>query len=109
MLPLTQKRKMMLLLLCAIEFSNSSFYMQFNPIIAALMIISFMLVEKGKEQWATFFIVLGTLIKLYPVVGLAFIFFSKNKPKFFALDRNMVVVIYAGIADAAFTSPQYHY
>jgi hypothetical protein len=82
MLPLSQKRKMILLLLCAIEFSNSSFYMQFNPIIAAFMIISFMMVEKGKEQWATLLIVLGTLIKLYPVVGLVYILFSKNRSKF---------------------------
>jgi hypothetical protein len=82
MLPLSTKRKTILLLLCAIEFSNSAFYMQFNPIIAAIIIISFMLVERGKEQWATLFIVLGTLIKLYPIVGLAFILFSKNRSKF---------------------------
>ena len=82
MLPLSDKRKMILLLLCAIEYSNSAFYMQFNPMITAMIIISFMLVERGKEQWATLIIVLGALIKLYPIVGLAFILFSKNKPKF---------------------------
>ena len=82
MLPLSDKRKMILLLLCASEYSNSAFYMQFNPMITAMIIISFMLVERGKEQWATLIIVLGALIKLYPIVGLAFILFSKNKPKF---------------------------
>jgi hypothetical protein len=82
MLPLTNKRKTIILLLCAIEFANSAFYMQFNPIIAAIIIISFMLVEKGYERWATFLIVLGTLMKLYPVVGLVFFLFSKQKQKF---------------------------
>jgi hypothetical protein len=105
MLPLTQKRKMILLLLCAIEFSNSSFYMQFNPIIAAFMIISFMMVEKGKEQWATLFIVLGALIKLYPVVGLAFILFSKNKSKF-VLWTIVWSVIMLGLP-MLFTGPSY--
>ena len=59
MLPLDKKRKTAMLLLCAIEFANSVFYMQFNPMITAIIIISFMLVEKGKEQWATLLIVAG--------------------------------------------------
>lgn len=82
MLPLTTRRKTIILLLCAIEFANSVFYMQFNPMITAIIIASFMLVEKGKIEWATFFIVLGTLMKLYPVIGLAFFLFSNQKPKF---------------------------
>lgn len=105
MLPITQQRKMILLLLCAIEFSNSSFYMQFNPIIAAFMIISFMMVEKGKEQWATLLIVLGTLIKLYPIVGLVYILFSKNKSKFAIWTVVWSVVIF--VLPMLFSSPLY--
>jgi len=82
MLPLTTKRKTLLLLLCAIDFANCEYSLQFNATIAAFIIISFLLVEKGKDEWATFLIVLGALMKLYPVVGLAFFLFSKNKPKF---------------------------
>ena len=82
MLPLNRYRKTAMLLLCAIEFANSVFYMQFNPMITAAIIISFMLIERGKEQWATLLIVAGTMVKLYPIVGLAFFFFSKNKPRF---------------------------
>jgi hypothetical protein len=105
MLPLSQKHKMILLLLCAIEFSNSSFYMQFNPIIAAFMIISFMMVEKGKEQWATLLIILGTLIKLYPVVGLVYILFSKNKSKFVIWTVVWSVVFFT--LPMLFSSPSY--
>jgi len=82
MLPLDRRRKTAILLLCAIEYANSVFYMQFNPMIAAIIMISFVLIERSKEQWGTFFIVLGTLMKLYPVIGLAFFLFSKQKPKF---------------------------
>jgi len=82
LLPFTVRQKTQLLLLCAIEFSNSSFYMQFNPAIAGMIILSFVLVERGKEQWATLFIVLGFFIKLYPIIGLVFFLFSKNKGKF---------------------------
>jgi hypothetical protein len=82
MLPLTRQRQTAMLLFCAIEFANSVFYMQFNPMIAAAIIVSFVCVEKGKEKWATLLIVAGTLIKLYPVAGLAFFLFSKNKTRF---------------------------
>lgn len=82
LLPITQKNKVLLLLLCAIEFANAEHYIQFNPIITAFILFSFILVEKRKEEWATLFIVLGTLIKLYPVVGLVFFLFSHNKWKF---------------------------
>ncbi|MES2375238.1 MAG: glycosyltransferase family 87 protein [Bacteroidota bacterium] len=82
LLPFTIRQKNQLLLLCAIEYANSIFYMQFNPAITAMILLSFILVERGREQWATLFIVLGTLIKLYPIIGLVFFLFSKNKGKF---------------------------
>lgn len=81
-LPFTIRQKNQLLLLCAIEYANSIFYMQFNPAITAMILLSFILVERGREQWATLFIVLGTLIKLYPIIGLTFFLFSKNKGRF---------------------------
>src|ERR1700761_4223709 len=82
MLPFTVRQKTQLLLLCAIEYANSVFYMQFNPAITAMILLCFILVERGKEQWATLFIVLGFLIKLYPIIGLTFFLFSKNKGRF---------------------------
>lgn len=82
MLPLTNRIKTLVLLFCVIEFSNTSHYLQSNAIIAAFMISSFVLVKKGKDEWATALIVLGTFIKLYPVIGFAFFLFSKNKLRF---------------------------
>jgi hypothetical protein len=82
LLPLSTRIKTAILLLCAIEFANSVFYMQINPIITAIIILSFVLVLKQKETWATMLIVLGTMVKLYPIIGLAFFMFSRHKLKF---------------------------
>ena len=81
-LPFNNKIKTAILLFCAIEFANASHFMEINPLIAACIILSFTLVNKGKDEWATMLTVLGALIKLYPIVGLAFFIFSKNKKKF---------------------------
>jgi len=94
-LPLDEWRKKILLLLCVIEFTNSAFSEQFNPMITAGIIVTFVLIEKGKDGWATLLIVLGTLMKLYPVVGLAFFLFSKNKGKFIIYTAMWTVVLLA--------------
>lgn len=94
-LPFTVRQKNQLLLLCAIEYANSVFYMQFNPAITAMILLSFILVERGKDQWATLFIVLGFLIKLYPIIGLTFFLFSRNKGKFVLWSAIWLVVFLA--------------
>jgi hypothetical protein len=82
LLPISEKRKMLLLLLCSVEFANTVHNIQFNTIVTAFIIFSFMMVNRGKDGWATFFIALGTLIKIYPIAGIAFFIFSKNKKWF---------------------------
>jgi hypothetical protein len=82
LLPISEKRKMLLLLFCSIEFANTVHNIQFNTIVTAFIIFSFVLVARGKDGWATLFIILGGLIKIYPLAGLAFFIFSKNKKWF---------------------------
>lgn len=82
LLPISQKNRNLLLLLSVIEFANAEHYIQFNPIVTAFILLSFILVEKKREEWATLFIVLGTLVKLYPIVGFVFFLFAENKWKF---------------------------
>lgn len=52
---------------------------QYNVAITAFIIFSFVLIEKKKDFWAAFFIVLGTVTKIYGIVGLAFFLFSKRR------------------------------
>lgn len=79
---LTQKQKAIIgwltLNSCITAFSN----VQFHGIVTALIILSYSRIQSGKDLSGTFFIVLGTLLKVYGIVGLAFFMFSKNKPRF---------------------------
>lgn len=81
-LPLNQKNLLIILFIVIHEMYGASDMQQFNTAIAALLIMSFVFVEKEQEKWATLFIVIGLLTKLYGIVGLAFFFFAKNKIKF---------------------------
>lgn len=60
----------------------SSLSQQFNPIMGAFIILSYTLLNKDRGVWSTLLIVLGTFVKLYGIVGLAFFFFVKDKKTF---------------------------
>lgn len=64
------------------ELYTAACMQQFNIMIAAFIILTFVLVERNRNFWAAFFIILGTLTKLYGIVGLAFFLFSRNKSRF---------------------------
>jgi len=81
-IPLPSQKINLILWICAHEFLTTILGFQFNPIMTSLIILSFVYIHEGKDFWAAFIIVLGTFIKLYGIVGLAFFFLSKNKPKF---------------------------
>lgn len=81
-LPIQKKERLYILLICSHELFTSLRSSQFNPIMTALIILTFCFIQKGKEPWAAFCIILGTFIKLYGIVGLAFFFFVKDKKNF---------------------------
>lgn len=81
MLPLKTPYRYFILLICAHELMTAAYSVQFNPIMTAIIILSFVFIRNGKDFWAALLIIAGTYIKLYGVVGLAFFFFSDNKIK----------------------------
>lgn len=81
MLPLKTEYRYFVLLICAHELMTSAYSVQFNPIMTAIIILSFVFIRNGKDFWAALLIIAGTYIKLYGIVGLAFFFFSDNKIK----------------------------
>lgn len=87
------------------ELFNAVMMQQFNTAIAAIIIASFFLIEKEKDGWAAFLIVLGTVVKLYGIVGLAFFFFSKHKRRFILYFLLWTVVLVA--APMVISSPEY--
>jgi hypothetical protein len=81
-LPLKSTQINAILWICLHELLTTLLGLQFNPLMTAIIILSFVNIEKKKDFWSAFFIVLGVFVKLYGIVGLAFFFFSKNKIKF---------------------------
>ena len=67
---------------CAHELLTALFMQQFNIAIAGIILLAFFLIEKERDTEAAFFIIVGTLVKLYGIVGLAFFFFSHHKVRF---------------------------
>lgn len=92
---------------CAHELLTALFMQQFNIAIAAIIILSYYFVEKEREEYATFFIVIGTLVKLYGIVGLAFFFFSRHKTKFITTLLLWTAVLIA--VPMIFSSPEYQW
>ncbi|MDR0798588.1 MAG: DUF2029 domain-containing protein, partial [Dysgonamonadaceae bacterium] len=66
------------------DLFTSLLSVQTGSLVTTLIIGSYIAVKEGKDFWATCFIALGFFIKLYPVIGLVFFLFSKNKWKFIA-------------------------
>ena len=82
LLPVHEKYKWILLLLTLVDLMTASHSVQTNPAVAGMIILSWYYVKKDKVVWAAFFVILGTFIKLYGIVALAFWVFSKQKVKY---------------------------
>lgn len=78
-LPLTALQKAFIYWYAYIELMTAQGVQQFNISVAAFIILAYAFIHQRKDFWAALVIVLGTFIKIYPIVGLAFFFFSKRK------------------------------
>lgn len=104
-LPFPDRKRIFLYWFCAHELLTALFMSQFNIAIAAIIVATFYCIEKEKDIWAAFFIMLGTFVKLYGIVGLAFFFFSKHKIKFILALLGWALVMF--VAPMAISSPDY--
>ncbi|SDK25426.1 Protein of unknown function [Pedobacter sp. ok626] len=78
---------------------------QSNPLIASIIILSYTQLNKKRGLWSTLFIVLGTFIKLYGIVGLAFFLFVKDKKRFVLYLLMWAVVFF--VLPMFFSSPEF--
>lgn len=97
--------KIFLFWFCAHSLSTALFMQQFNVAIAAIIIGAFYMIENKRDFWAAFLIMLGTFVKLYGIVGLAFFFFSKQKGKFLLSLLFWAVIMF--VAPMLISSPAY--
>lgn len=75
LLPFTRQTIGWILLFCLPEFYNAAIYQQFNPLTVAMIIGVWVAIENKREGVAALLIVVGTMVKIYGIVGLAFFFF----------------------------------
>ena len=76
---MTDRQQLFVFWFCAHELLTALYMQQFNIAIAAIILLAFFLIERERDTSAAFFIMLGTLTKIYGIVGLAFFFFSRHK------------------------------
>ena len=101
----TEYQQIFIYWFCAHELLNGVQMQQFNIAIAAIILISYCCIEKEKDFWAAFAIMLGTFVKLYGIVGLAFFFFSRHKGKFVLSLLFWAIIMF--VAPMIISSPEY--
>lgn len=93
-LPVTILQQRWILLIGVFELITSIHSVQFNPMLCGMILLSFTAIEKEDILLGTFFIVAGTLIKIYSVVGLLFFLFTPHKKKFILFSAMWFVVLF---------------
>ena len=101
----TKYQQLFLFWFCSHELLNALFLQQYNVAITAGVLLTFTMIERKQDFWAAFFIMLGTMIKLYGIVGLAFFFFSKKKVTLILSCLFWGCVMF--VAPMAVSSPEY--
>lgn len=104
-LPLKRSAILIIMWICVHELYGASAMMQFNTSIAALVIMTFVSIERKNEKMATASIVLGTLTKIYGIVGCTFFFFSSNKMKFIV--SGLIFLLLGIVIPMCYSSPEY--
>lgn len=90
---------------CAHELLNAVQMQQFNIAIATIIVASYYLIRRERDFWAACLIMIGTFVKLYGIVGLAFFFFSRHKGRLVASCALWALVLF--VAPMLISSPEY--
>lgn len=104
-LGLSDRRQAFVIWICLNELFTCVLMQQFNIAIAGMLLLSFVFIERKQEFWAALMIVLGTMTKIYGVVGLAFLVFSKRRAVFLGGVVFWGIVLY--LLPMLYTSPHY--
>jgi hypothetical protein len=105
MLPLVPWKQYLVLLVGCIELMTAAHQTQFNASVAGLIVLSYALVRKEKDGWATLFIAIGFFVKIYGLAGLAFFCFSRHKLRFTVSFAGWCTVLF--VLPMLFSSPAF--
>jgi len=83
-LPVSKWGKNIILVISLIETLTAIQNLQFNPMLCSWILLTYVFIKEDKLGLAAMLIVAGTFIKLYGIVGIPFIFFTKDYKKLIA-------------------------
>ncbi|MBC7653287.1 MAG: DUF2029 domain-containing protein [Oligoflexus sp.] len=109
-LPLSIVKRSVLGLLCAHEALGAMLSYQFNVGLTGLILFSFSYLLKNEVGKSAIAIALGTLIKIYGILGLAFFFFTKRKISFIVygiISLVLLVILPIFLSSVEFTKQAY--
>ena len=78
----TRSQQLFILWFVAVEAYTCILDSESNSLILACILFTYYFTQKEKDCWAAFLIALGTVTKIYGIVGLAFFPFSQHKGRF---------------------------
>lgn len=104
-LPISWSNKSFIYWFSLYELMEAQTMQQFNISVAACIVLAFVFIEQKKDFWAAAIIMAGTFIKIYPIVGLAFFFFSKKKPTLIFSCLLWAVIFF--VLPMLYTNPEY--
>lgn len=104
-LGLTVERKLLVMLVCTVDLANANWSNQFNPAIAALMLLTFAFVEEGRDFLAPLWILVGAFVKLYSGVGVLLLLFARDRRAFLLGCVAWSAVLF--LAPMALSSPEH--
>jgi hypothetical protein len=90
---LTTRQQLFMLWFIAVEAYTCILDSESNSLILACVMFTYLLTEKEKDCWAGFLIALGTVTKIYGIVGLAFLPFSRHRLKFLGWTAAWIVIL----------------
>ena len=88
-----RSQQLFILWFVAVEAYTCILDSESNSLILACILFTYYLTQKEKDCWATFLIALGTVTKIYGIVGLAFLPFSRHKVKFLGWFMAWMVIL----------------
>lgn len=101
-LPLAKKTKVIIAWIVAHELLTAQSSLQFNVGLLGLMLLGFSYTLRRNYWKNAIVIMIGFLVKLYGIIGLTFLLFTKNKIKF---SYTVIIVLVLGFLTTAVLTP----
>lgn len=95
LLPVDLKKKIFIYWFCLVEYITAAENVQTNATVTALIMLVFIFQHKGKNTWASLFLVFGFYFKIYVLTAGVFLLCFRNKGSFILKALGWAMVFFA--------------